>query len=213
MSHSLKSHRIIRYNFFYKEVIQITLITLIDEIKSGDTSQMGVLIEQVRPVTLSMIKKYGYYDSFEENYHNAMVQLLEAVQEFDISKQVPFAAFYKKKLFYFYMEVIKEQADKIEFVEMMPTFDNLKDENLIEQDKSLDKIIWRENTEDIQRALLKLTPRQQWFIREHFYKGKKVQQIAKENDLHPQTVTKLKARALGALRAQLRNENLQFRIN
>ena len=27
---------------------------------------MGVLIEQVRPVTLSMIKKYGYYDSFEE---------------------------------------------------------------------------------------------------------------------------------------------------
>ena len=191
----------------------IDLIFLIDEIKSGDTSQMEVLIEQVRPVTLSMIKKYGYYDSFEENYHNAMVQLLEAIQEFDISKQVPFAAFYKKKLFYFYMDVIREQADKIEFVETMPTFDNLKDENLIEQDKSLDKIIWRENTEDIQRALMKLTPKQRWIIQEYFYKGKKIQQIAKENNRHPQTITKLKARALHVLRAQLRVENIPFRIH
>ena len=186
------------YNIFFEEVFFINLNLLIDEIKSGDKSQMGLLIEQVRPVTLSMIKKYGYYDSFEENYQNAMIQLLEALQEFDKSKQVSFPAFYKKKLFYFYMSVIREQADKIEFVGMMPTFDDLKDENLIEQDESLDKIIWRENVEDIQRALMELTPKQQWIIREHFYRGKRIDQIAKESDLHPQTVTKLKARALAS---------------
>lgn len=155
-----------------------------------------------------MIKKYGYYDNFEENYQNAMVQLLEALQEFDVSKNVPFAAFYKRKLFYFFMSVIKEQADKIEFVGMMPTFDDLKDENLIEQDRSLEEIIWRENIEDVQRALMKLTDRQQWIIREHFYKGKRIQEIAKENGLHPQAVTKLKARALGALRMELRRQDV-----
>lgn len=186
---------------------------LIDKIKSGDKSQIDVLIEEVKPVTLSMIKKYGYYESFSENYQNAMVQLLEGVQEFDKSKSVPFSAFYKKKLFYFYMSVIKEQADKVKFTTAMPTFDDLKDETLIEQDDSLDRIIWKENIEDLQKAMLKLTSRQRWIIEEHFYKGKTIQQIAKENDLHPQTVTKLKARALSALREQLRIGNAELRIH
>jgi len=161
------------------------------------------LIDKVRPVTLSMIKKYGYYDSFEENYQNAMVQLLEAIQEYDSSIGVSFPAFYKNKLFYFFMHVIKEQANKLDVEKNIADFDTLKDEHLLQEDKSLEGIIWRENREDIQESLKKLTDRQQWIIDECFYKGKRVQQVAEEYGLHPQTVSKLKIRALKKLKTVL----------
>lgn len=173
------------------------------EIQNGDQTNINTLITAVTPLILSMIKKYGYYESFEENYQNSMVVLLEAVHEYESDKNVTFPAFYKQKLFYHYMNTVRIQTDHINYTQEIASLEEIPQESQHLQDQHLDDLIWKENRDALYAAINRLTARQKWIIEQHYFKGKKLTELSTQYDLHHQSLVKLKARALDQLKIYL----------
>lgn len=186
---------------------KVHLSELALEIKKRNKANIDTLITELNPLILSMIKKYGYNDTFEENYQNSMVVLMESIEEYEPKKEVTFAAFYKLKLFWSYMIIIKEEADKMDFTEVTST-EQIPEEDVVTIDPHLEDIIWREDRSNLYEAINKLSKQQKWLIEEHYFKGKKLTDIAMEINMHPQSLVKLKARALMMLKCYLKKTYL-----
>ena len=152
-----------------------------------------------------MIKRYGYYDTFEENYQNSMLVLLETIYEYQPEKNVTFSAFYKKKLFYHYMNIIRIQKDQEDYTQEILCLEQITEESQPLDEQQLDNLIWQENRADLYAAINKLSSMQKWLIEQHYFRGKKLTELAIQHDVHYQSMVKLKARALESLKMYLKN--------
>jgi len=184
-------------------VICIVIEDLVLQIKKGDQTNINTLITDLTPLIISMIKKYGYYETFEENYQSSMVVLLESINEYNPEKNVTFSAFYKLKLFYYYMNIIKNQTDHINHTQDILCLEQIPEEGKL-LDDHIDDLIWQENRTALYEAINKLSTRQKWIIEEHYFKGKKLTELSAQYNLHHQSLVKLKARALKLLKIYLK---------
>ncbi|WP_152806280.1 sigma-70 family RNA polymerase sigma factor [Alkalibaculum sporogenes] len=181
----------------------IILEELVKEIKTGNKGLSEQLIIELKPLILYTIKKYGYYDTFEENYQSAMVVLFESIKEFDPLKGVTFAAYYKSQLFYYFMNIVKKEKDHIDFTQETSSLDQIPEEEYKTIDSHVEDIIWREERTKLYAAIKKLRPRQKWLIESHYFQGKKLIELSKEYNLNYQGLVKLKARSLITLKEYL----------
>ncbi|MBF7097501.1 sigma-70 family RNA polymerase sigma factor [Alkalibacter mobilis] len=182
---------------------------LVEEIKSTDDEKYRMdkleeLAENLKPLIYSMYRRYGYVeDSSNDAYQNSIIVLLESIEEYDPGQKLPFVLFYKNRIFYSYMEKIKMNK-KLNNLLIYEEFDeNLEQINDGSQD-FVEGVVRIEELANIKTMVHYLGDKQRWIIIEHFYKGKKLAQIAKEHGMHYQSLVKLKKRALDNLRTKYR---------
>jgi RNA polymerase sporulation-specific sigma factor len=175
---------------------------LVEDIKQNihRGQNLTILIEDLKPLIYSMIKKYGYCeDSVEDAYQSSIEILLISIDDYDKEKKLPYVLYFKNRLFYSYMEKIKAKK-KTDVVPVEEIFDD----QMLDLDSNnkdfAENLIWQGDRIMLKDAMDKLSDRQRWILKEHYFKGRKLVDVAKEYDIHYQSLVKLKKRSLDKLK-------------
>lgn len=169
----------------------------------GDRLSKEWLINSLKPLITSYSKRYGGQIGWnEELYQEGALQVLEALNAFDMSKGVPFLGFITIRLKHYYQNKRRKEKTTISLdqpvgeEENMTLLDLLVDESIaIEED-----YIKTEEESRLLLALYDLDENDRYIIREYYIKGRSLKEIAKEKNLHYVTVAKHKAKALQKLK-------------
>lgn len=153
----------------------------VEKAKIGDITAKEYLIQKFKPLFYKMMLFIpSNRRDREELFQDSVLILLEAVEAYDPAKNVPFEAYIRDRLkFFYYNQLKKKDADcslDTGWEEGNAFIDALMDEgNNIEED-----IAEKEEYRVLQHALLNLTQKQRKVIEDFYIKRKQLGMIAKE---------------------------------
>lgn len=178
------------------------------EILGGNSTYTMDLIKQVSPLIVSMIKKYNC-EEFEDTFQSSIEVLLKCVKKYKYTMNVPFIAYYQMNLRYFHLN---NQYNKYKEILCLDSPINeeeitLKDNITSNEKTHLEKLISLEENKGLIQSIEKLTPKQKWIIKEHFFQGKTLVEISKETKKNYQGLVKLKARVISRLKEMMELED------
>lgn len=179
--------------------------TLVLKIRNGDSEYKLDLINKVKPLILSYIKKFNLFMDCDDIWQESIELLFNCIYSFDINKNVPFIAYYQKSLYYYHLDRSKEDEELISLDTTTVTDEEIP---LIETVPSneipiVEQVLINDKNNRLYDCISQLSLKQQWLLHEHFYLEKSLIQISHESGKHYQTLVKLKARALDKLKDKL----------
>ncbi|MDR5659940.1 sigma-70 family RNA polymerase sigma factor [Serpentinicella sp. ANB-PHB4] len=172
----------------------------------GNADSQIVLIEQLRPLIISTMRRYGGVQGVDEDaYHDGVLEILKSFEDFDLNRGIPYLGYIKRRLMHFYQN--RRRKEKICF----SLDQNIGDEEGLSRvdilvDKTVDiegQFLKERDVIHIRSALQTLTEHQRNIIIEHYFNNISLKDIALYKGVHPVTVSKVKASALKNLRKKL----------
>ncbi len=170
--------------------------------KQGDAKAAEEMLHRLRPLVLSSMRRYFYRrEWFEDLVQEGMLEVLEALADFDEERQVPFIAYAQLRLRYFYLnkrEVSTSSLDE-EVVEGISRGELVAD--TADVARELEE---RERTKALERALGTLTVRQRRAVVDFYLKRRSLSQVAEGLGVSYRTAVNTKTRALEKLRKEMK---------
>lgn len=165
----------------------------------GDVLAKEWIINQLKPLVASYSKKYGGQTGWDEElYQEGALQILECLNIFDITKEVPFLGFVTVRLKHYYQN--RRRKEKMTISLDQPVGE---EENTTLLDLLVDERVTIESTylkEEERKALVlgikQLNEKDRQIIEEYYLKGTMLKDIAQKRKVHYVTVAKDKAKAL-----------------
>ena len=185
--------------YLYKELVQ--------DAKSGNKRAVEDLIDKLKPLIYSAIRRYNRGGDIEDLYQDACILLLEAIKDFDEDRGVPFLGFAKSRIYYGIHNLTRKTTYEASLDQPLWEEDG---QTMVDQLKDTgegieDGITRLELLESLDSALQSLTQKQQEVIVSHYFEEKKLKDIAIDRDVHYKTVLGLKNRAIKELYGQLKS--------
>ncbi|NLM13440.1 MAG: sigma-70 family RNA polymerase sigma factor [Epulopiscium sp.] len=177
----------------------------VEKAKLGDIKAMEYLITSFKPLFYKMMlfMPSGKRDR-EELFQESVLILLEAVNRYDPSKNVPFEAYIRDRLkFFYYNQLKKKEADcslDTGWEEGNAFINSLMDE----ESRIEDFITYKEEHKALLEAFSGLTKKQHKVIEDFYIKRKKLGMIAKEMGCSYGVAVKHKEKALLKLKKILK---------
>lgn len=171
---------------------------LVKESKKGNDIAKVELIKKLKGLIINSIKKYTNRQDYEGLYQDGVVEVLNAVIDYDRNKNVKFLAFIKSKLKYMYLNkkrVIDLSLDKNigEDINLLDTF----------EDKNVDienTFIKEEEIKEIKKVITSLPKRQYEVIYLYYFKKMKLKEIGIKLNISFRTVVNLKTNGLNKIK-------------
>lgn len=174
---------------------------------AGDSKSVAELLQSLRPLVLSYSKRYGGRQGVDEDiYQDGLLEILEALRDYDSSKNVPFLGYITVRLRYYYQNQRRKQKTTYSLNQVIGDNEDTTFLDLIEDEDSHveDIYIQLESNQELMKAIDGLTPLQKKVIQEYYFHKKPLKKIALERSVHHVTVSKTKATALKNLKKVLK---------
>lgn len=173
----------------------------VEKARLGDQKAKEYLIQRFLPLFYKMMCFMpSYKRNREELFQNSVLILLEAVKSYDATKKVPFEAYIRNQLKFYYYGQIKKKEEHysldIGWEEGCAFGDTLFDEESFIEEHIEEK----EQNRILFDALSQLTKKQYKVIEDYYIKGKRLGSIAKELGCSYGVTVKHKERALNKLK-------------
>ncbi|PAB59377.1 sigma-70 family RNA polymerase sigma factor [Anaeromicrobium sediminis] len=173
---------------------------LLESAKVGNQDSKLKIVENLRPLIISSIKKYNYNNElFEDLYEDGKVEILKSINEFKENKNTPFLGYVKMKLKYMYLNKSNKKT-----LDTVPIEKRHGKESLLEildsGENSEDILIKKENTDEILKAIEKLDMNSRKIIYLYYVKNMKLKDICVTLDLTYYSGAKMKERAIKKIR-------------
>ena len=182
---------------------------LLEKSREGSEKSKAALLENLKPLILSSIKKYHHAEyEFEELVHEGQLAVLECIEKFDKSLNVPFLGFVKSRLRYLYMnmsakkikknclslndEITGKDGRKTELIDLLP--DDFDFMNII---------ILNENISELKQALKNLSGREKQVVFMFYMEEMNLNQVSEKLGIAYRTVVNTKTNAIIKLRQTL----------
>jgi RNA polymerase sporulation-specific sigma factor len=182
---------------------------LVLKCKNGDTEAKKEMLEKLKPLVMSSIRKYYFgNDNFEDVLQDGYLAVLEGLEDFDESREVPFLGYIRSKLRFFYMDNGRK-SKKNEWISLdQPVEDPEGNVALIDlladTESDVEEIIeQKETARRIQLVLDTLTEKQRRIIKLHYEEGLSMKKISECLGVHYQTVFKTKTAAMKKIRKNI----------
>lgn len=159
-----------------------------------DLSQADTILKDFEPLLLANIQRLCFYGDVEELLQEGREEILNCILEFD--GRAPFAGFLKSRLYYFYLNKMKE---KREYPQEPSFFEKISQKDPLIEDFAIRK----EEIKALEESLLCLTPQQKRVIQLYFYENYTLREIADILEISISTVQVHQQRALKKLRKEL----------
>lgn len=174
---------------------------LIHDAKKGYNHSKEEIINRLRPLLISSIRRYyNKPNDYDDLMQDGILCILEAIEKFDLSKEVHFLGYIQSKLKYLYLNKHKEKIhlslnepigeDDVEIIDLLKS----DDKDFIEV------IIEDETSELLKQSLDKLTPRQKQVIHLFYMKKMNMYEIGEQLGISYRTVVNLKTVAVENLK-------------
>lgn len=172
-------------------------------VESKDMANVHLIVEKYHPLIVSSIKRYyNKPHEFEELYDEGVLEVCEALMDYDFNKNDSFGGYLKSRLYFFYIS-------KNKFKEDLSLDSPVGEEDLTLMDMLMDPMNIEEEYEIneeyriLYKAIGELTERQRRVLLD-FYIGKfSISEIANKYDIKYRTVVNTKTMALKKLKKYL----------
>lgn len=173
----------------------------------GEEEAVVDLVNQLKPLILSYSKRYGARQGREEDmYQEGVLEILEALRDFDPSRKIPFLAYVSTRIRHYYHN--KRRKNK-QYYSLDASVGAAETGTLLDilQDNTCDiEKICIENQEKrfLQNAMEQLSNCQRDIVIRYYFQYQSLKEIAAHKGIHPVSVAKTKAVALKKLGKYLR---------
>ncbi|MDO5018194.1 MAG: sigma-70 family RNA polymerase sigma factor [Lagierella massiliensis] len=169
-------------------------------ISEKDMSKVDMLIKRYHPLIVSSVRKcYGHDYEFEELYDQGVLEVCEALKEYDCKINNSFGGYLKSRLYYFYLTKGKKKEPLS--LDMPVGEDNLCLMDLLEDDLNIERdFLKTEQHKELFDALNTLTSRQLTVVLDFYFKRKSIEEISNKMNIKYRTVVNTKTRALEKLK-------------
>lgn len=172
-------------------------------VDSKDMANVHLIVEKYHPLIVSSINRYyNKPHEFEELYDEGVLEVCEALMDYDVNKNDSFGGYLKSRLYFFYISKNKFKEnlslDSPIGEEDLTLMDMLMDPMNIENEYEIN-----EEYKILYKAIGELTERQRRVLLD-FYIGRfSISDIAKKYDIKYRTVVNTKTMALKKLKKYL----------
>lgn len=173
---------------------------LVAQAQSGDQAALARIWESYRPLALSIAHRRRFLPTGVEEAdveQEAARALCELVLSYDARREVPLAAYLKRKLAWRVHHYLRDEARRCGHLAL----------DSIDVDTVAGSVVEMPTPgipdARVLRALRKLSPRQRAVIAGLFWRDRKTKELADELRISKQAVTALRRRAEGAIRRDL----------
>lgn len=172
-------------------------------IKEKDVKNAHVIVEKYHPLIVSSINKYyNKPHEFEELYDQGVLEICEAIRDYDINRNDSFGGYLKARLYYFYISKNKEKEslslDEPVAEDDLTLMDMLEDPQNIEED-----FLEREKYKCLYEGVKTLTERQRQILLDFYIRKISISDIAEKYNIKYRTVVNTKTMALEKLKKYL----------
>ncbi|MBM7582614.1 RNA polymerase sporulation-specific sigma factor [Caldicoprobacter guelmensis] len=180
---------------------------LVEKAKSNERAAIQEVINRLRPLVCSAIRRCGAGHEWEDLYQEACLVVLECLRDFDPSRGVPFLVYVKKRMYFSLMNAARQRVSAISLDKEIEGHDGdtcTLSDLIVDPQGNVEEAV--EKSGEIRRlysAIGKLSPKQKGIILMHFFYGLKYKDIARLRNSHYKSVLRLKDRALKSLREHL----------
>lgn len=178
---------------------------LVSKAKEGNKFSMEEIIERLRPLLISSIRRYyNKPNEYDDLIQDGVICILESIKDFDESKEVHFLGYIQSKLKYLYLN-----KHKVKFHLSLnePIGDNdgeIMDLLVSDSKDTIELIIEDETNNLIRESLDKLTERQREIILLFYMENMSMYEIADKLGISYRTVVNLKTTAVNNLKKWIR---------
>lgn len=173
---------------------------LVDRCKGGELKAKEEIIERLKPLIFTSIKKYYFgEEEFKDLFQEGALKILKAINAFDEKREVPFLGYIKLQLKFFYMDRRKKVRRELSLNNQIDTGDDLLSfiDLVVDETANIEEnLLKSQNGKTLVKVLNVLTLKQKQIIILYYGKGFTMKQISKALGVHYQTVVKTKERAL-----------------
>ncbi len=185
-----------------KKLNKIDLLVL--KSKDGDFKAKEELLNSLKPLILSSIKKYYFGNmDFEDLVQEGYLRILNELERFDTSRGVPFLGYIKIQIRFLYLELRRIRSEALTL-----NLETSEGEEILDLQEDETQDIEREVIENESRILLKsaldnVTAKQKMILQKIYLDEISMKKLSREMGVHYQTVINLKKRGVLSLRKAL----------
>ncbi|MFY9283507.1 MAG: sigma-70 family RNA polymerase sigma factor [Miniphocaeibacter sp.] len=184
------------------------MVNLVEQIvKEKDISKAHIVVESYKPLLISGIKKYyNKANLFEDLLQEGVLEICQAILDFDESKNIPFSGYLKSRIYYFYLGKNNVRDDfvsldeEVEGGENISLLDLITDKTNIEEDYNI-----RERNKILYSGLMELTENQRNIIVDFYFNKMSLKEIASKYGKSYRTIVNTKTNGLRSLKKFLLN--------
>ena len=174
-------------------------------IEEKDVKNAHIIVEKYHPLIVSSINRYyNKPHEFEELYDQGVLEICEAIRDYDINRNDSFGGYLKARIYYFYISKNKEKEslslDEPVAEDDLTLMDMLEDPQNIEED-----FLEREKYKGLYEAIKTLTERQRKILLDFYIRKISISDIAEKYNIKYRTVVNTKTMALEKLKKYLVN--------
>ena len=172
-------------------------------IENKDIKNVDVIVKKYHPLIVSSINRYyNKPHEFEELYDEGVLEICEALRDYDVKRNDSFGGYLKSRLYFFYISKNKEKEsmslDEPIGEDDLTLMDTLMDPSNIEEDFEE-----REEYKALYKGIRSLTHRQRNVILDFYIKKESISDIAKKYGVKYRTVVNTKTMALQKIKKYL----------
>ncbi len=172
----------------------------------GDNKAKEWIINSLKPLVTSYSKKYGWQNGWnDELYQEGALQILEALNDFEPNKKIPFLGFVSIRIKHYYQNKRRKNKPTTSLNQSIVEGDTVSILDMLVDEKICIDMdyIKEEDKKNLILAIDKLEPLEKEIIEEYYLKENMLKNIAKNKNLHYVTVAKRKGKALDKLKKAL----------
>lgn len=172
----------------------------------GDEESQALILERLKPLILSSIKKYNNnLSEYDDLIQEGRVMILTCIRDYNPNLNVPFLGYIKSRLKYLYLNKNKIKSD----LSLNESFGEEGEEfiDLLEGDMDLvGDILKREVYNKLHQEINKLSKREKEVLYDYFFYDLSLNEISKKYHITYRTVLNQKTNALKKLRERMRED-------
>lgn len=180
---------------------------MVNKALKGEEEAVLDLVDQLRPLILSYSKRYGARQGREEDmYQEGVLEILEALKDFEPSRKIPFLAYVSTRIRHYYYNKRRKNRQhysldaSVGVTETGTLLDILQDNAC-----DIEEIcIGNQEKWLLQSAIEQLSNCQRDIVIRYYFQYQSLKEIAAHKGIHPVSVAKTKAVALKKLGKYLR---------
>lgn len=168
----------------------------------GDKEAKLWILEQLKPLIASHSKRYGGQNGWDEDlYQEGALQILEALEQFDKDRGIPFLGYITIRIKHYYQNKRRKEKELYSLDQPVGEGDESTLLDLLEDSQVAIEgdYLKKEEQEALCRSLSMLSKKEREMIEDYYLRGEQLKNIAKKRGVHYITASKQKNKALKKL--------------
>lgn len=168
-------------------------------------SMANIVVDAYKPLLISSIRKfYNRRDLYEELLQEGVLEICNAILDYDVTKNISFGGYLKTRICYFYLGKNNYKDNTISLDEKIVDDESLTLNDILSSSTNIEEeFILREDNKALYNALGSLTNRQKNIVIDFYFNKLSLKDISAKYDISYRTAVNTKTVALKKLKVFL----------